>query len=872
MLLCITGCNGTPEVAADENVELILYEDLLFPVVWMDSDEGMYQPKYPNKTKLAIESLSTEGAYLSNDSFELIYNSDENFNVAYTYYTPEGTLIETKEALPIEIGIENGKTITIEKPNNRELKPNDVYILEVVLQKGGTKGYMYYPLIYSTTQANVAIIKDVYTLFLQYMKSNTENLMGEPRFSIKAASEEECFILVEFTSAFRLEEGFEYYDKKLLFRKNTDSYELIEASSVDKQRYRYVENVEGWDLGHFSVNQSNVETRRVLESNNKKFQVIYNHNELVIYDVEKEELNEVYRIDSFDSDYIVDEYMNQSIHIFEITDEGEIYFSVDGYINDASKFKQMTGICFYYYDNATLSATGFIEKGETIAKLEAFTNNTIYFNAKDGMYYIYDGALLWSLDGKNGDITYIEAYFNATIDTKNGLLYWQTDASKYNGAINFIHLSKKNLAITNIYTSGMYKHLLGVDKNTLIVGGFDLDTTYEKLNGETITPYNQILMYNFSGQLISTIDRTSLNSNQYYSPLYFDETTQQWLCDIIEMQYDRKENYKNSRIRFVDTGNTLQVLQRVNEEVPEILVTDVIQDNILKVSKSKNVDMQFITKLKTMKSVGNHINLDTMPQSDFYLIEDAKGLHMYEVDFVKALSMAKDKSNYTISYVTYEGKDKWTIAIVFEASQLKSEVRLEQVKVIKQRPELPRGCEVTSLAVLLDYYMENPPDKMTLAREVKKSTTDMRIEEGFVHFSNMHEEFAGSMENLDEEGLGVYIEPIRQLAQEYIDTQAVNISGVSFKQLLTFVSMGKPILIIIPNRYQAVSDYAIEVWKTNSGYMEVTYQEHSVVVLGFDDTYVYYSDPSKGIIDKKPKESFEAAWVSMGSQGLIIEE
>ncbi|MDA6082859.1 C39 family peptidase, partial [Escherichia coli] len=38
---------------------------------------------------------------------------------------------------------------------------------------------------------------------------------------------------------------------------------------------------------------------------------------------------------------------------------------------------------------------------------------------------------------------------------------------------------------------------------------------------------------------------------------------------------------------------------------------------------------------------------------------------------------------------------------------------------IRQMPELPRGCEVTSLAMLLESQGVNAP-KMTLAKEVRK--------------------------------------------------------------------------------------------------------------------------------------------------------
>lgn len=52
-------------------------------------------------------------------------------------------------------------------------------------------------------------------------------------------------------------------------------------------------------------------------------------------------------------------------------------------------------------------------------------------------------------------------------------------------------------------------------------------------------------------------------------------------------------------------------------------------------------------------------------------------------------------------------------------SEMKEAAMIEDVPFIKQLPELPRGCEVTSLAMLLQYKGVQV-DKMQLASEIHR--------------------------------------------------------------------------------------------------------------------------------------------------------
>ncbi|MDZ5472601.1 C39 family peptidase [Bacillus sp. 31A1R] len=190
--------------------------------------------------------------------------------------------------------------------------------------------------------------------------------------------------------------------------------------------------------------------------------------------------------------------------------------------------------------------------------------------------------------------------------------------------------------------------------------------------------------------------------------------------------------------------------------------------------------------------------------------------------------------------------------------------------VINQLPELPRGCEVTSLAMLLQ-YANVQVDKMTLAKEIKKDPTPYFVKEGKIYFGNPHDGFVGSMYTYDKPGLGVYHEPIKELADSYLPGQVLDLTGGKFKELKTHLSDGRPVWVIINTTYKKLSKQFFQTWHTPSGLVDVTFKEHSVLITGYDQDYVYFNDPLTGEKNKKaPKKDFEESWVQMGRQAITF--
>lgn len=198
---------------------------------------------------------------------------------------------------------------------------------------------------------------------------------------------------------------------------------------------------------------------------------------------------------------------------------------------------------------------------------------------------------------------------------------------------------------------------------------------------------------------------------------------------------------------------------------------------------------------------------------------------------------------------------------VIEEEQEITEILLD-VPLLNQMdsPRLYNGCEVTSLAMILQY---NGLDvtKNQLAEEVVR--TPLNYENG--EYGNPNIGFVGNME--DGPGLGVYHGPIYDLAQNYSDN-VIDLTNQPFSMLLEQVAEGHPVWIITTSTFSPVDEF--ETWQTPQGEVDITYKMHSVVITGFDSNSIYINNPYGEKNQKLDREAFIQAWEQMGSQAIVV--
>lgn len=194
---------------------------------------------------------------------------------------------------------------------------------------------------------------------------------------------------------------------------------------------------------------------------------------------------------------------------------------------------------------------------------------------------------------------------------------------------------------------------------------------------------------------------------------------------------------------------------------------------------------------------------------------------------------------------------------------MKQEQKLN-VPLENQMPDLPNGCEVTSLSMLMNYYGIKV-SKNELAETIQHvdSFTD-----GGKYRGNPHQGFVGHM-TIANAGWCVYNEPLYNVARKYT-SHIENITGSDFLSLLKLVSNGHPVMIITTTTFNKVNN--MQTWDTNTGKVNVTPSSHACVITGYSKPkkIVYVNNPYGYKNQPVNWKNLQASYNQQGRQALYI--
>ncbi len=192
--------------------------------------------------------------------------------------------------------------------------------------------------------------------------------------------------------------------------------------------------------------------------------------------------------------------------------------------------------------------------------------------------------------------------------------------------------------------------------------------------------------------------------------------------------------------------------------------------------------------------------------------------------------------------------------------------KMIDVVILKQKPELYNGCEVTSLAMLLQ-YAGHEVDKMTLFEQVKKDPTPLVVKgSDIIEWGDPEFGFVGDMTG-KKKGFGIYNKPLEELTRQYLGDRTVNLTGKSFDTILQSVADDKPVVVWATGDFTKPTEWVS--WEKDGKEITVPFDEHVVLIVGYDETHIYINNPLNGKKQQKvTREAMMLSWEAMGKQAI----
>lgn len=190
------------------------------------------------------------------------------------------------------------------------------------------------------------------------------------------------------------------------------------------------------------------------------------------------------------------------------------------------------------------------------------------------------------------------------------------------------------------------------------------------------------------------------------------------------------------------------------------------------------------------------------------------------------------------------------------------------VPLIKQLPELPTGCEVTSLAMVLRFYGIN----------IKHTAlADSFLEKGEYRASDFRKVFVGNPREI--KAYGCYSDVIVKTAEKFLKTipvrnfNVINLTGSEPDRLYSYADMGYPVIVWATGKMLPLTEGTQWTDKETGRNIIWKGNEHCMVLTGYDAEkgLVFINDPQRGacVYDMT---LFEQRFNDMEKQAVVIVE
>lgn len=202
-----------------------------------------------------------------------------------------------------------------------------------------------------------------------------------------------------------------------------------------------------------------------------------------------------------------------------------------------------------------------------------------------------------------------------------------------------------------------------------------------------------------------------------------------------------------------------------------------------------------------------------------------------------------------------------------------SQHQINSFDIIFQMPELPTGCEITALTMVLNYYgME--ADKVEMATKYLP-TQELNLyygSDGRLYGNDLNQYFIGdpTTENGYVCGTGAIVTAANVYLQDQgSDLTAMDYTGADVDMLYQLVSQDIPVVVWVTIYMEERNK--TEGWYTQTGeYVEWSTNDHGAVLIGYTQDTVTIADPISGKMEYS-REDFERVFASRGNQCVVLQ-
>ena len=305
-----------------------------------------------------------------------------------------------------------------------------------------------------------------------------------------------------------------------------------------------------------------------------------------------------------------------------------------------------------------------------------------------------------------------------------------------------------------------------------------------------------------------------------------------------------------------------EIKKEVGEHDVEIIATDKYNNKTSKKVKLTILEYKGSVKFTGLTTLNVEVGSKPDLNKNVLAKDDRFGVLKFTVD--------DSKVNYSkpgTYKIYYTSSDKLGNKVTHERKIIVKArtYMINNFPTYSQFPNYPNGCETIALYLMLKYYGINVSPE-TLVNNLKKGE-GVYWENGIRYGGNPEIEFVGDPR--DEHGYGVYQKPIINLANKY-KSGMVDYTGHSLNQVLDIVKGGKPVQVWVSINLKNTSICADWIYKESGEKINWICSLHSVVIIGFNDNYVYVSDPYTGEIEKYNKNQFQKMYNLFGKRAIYF--